>query len=60
MVAVDLQALIAKLNPVCRRALEAGVALAMSRTHYNAEIEHWLLKLAEPADGDLAAIFRHL
>jgi type VI secretion system protein VasG len=59
VVAVDLQALIAKLNPQCRRALEAGVAMAMSRTHYNAEIEHWMLKLAEPADGDLAAIMRH-
>ncbi len=59
MVAVDLQALISKLNPTCRRALEAGVALAMSRTHYNAEIEHWLIKLAEPADGDIAAVVRH-
>lgn len=59
MVTVELQALIAKLNAPCRRALEAAVALAMSRTHYNCEVEHWLLKLAEPADGDIANILRH-
>ena len=31
----------------------------MSRTHYNVEIEHWLLTLADRADGDIAAILRH-
>jgi type VI secretion system protein VasG len=59
VVAVDLQALIAKLNAPCRRALESAVGMAMSRTHYNCEVEHWLAKLAEPADGDIAAIFKH-
>ncbi|NYZ17587.1 type VI secretion system ATPase TssH [Azospirillum sp. RWY-5-1] len=58
MVAVDLQSLVGRLNPVCRRTLEASVGLTLSRTHYNCEIEHWLLKLLEPADGDLAAILR--
>ncbi len=59
VVAIELQALVAKLNPAVRRSLEAAVAAAMSRTHYNCEIEHWLAKLAEPADGDIAAILRH-
>ncbi len=31
----------------------------MSRTHYNVEIEHWLIKLAEGADTDFAAVLRH-
>src|SRR5260370_41629556 len=43
----------------CRRALEAAAGLTVSRTHYNVEIEHWLLRLADPADGDIAAILRH-
>ena len=33
--------------------------MTLSRTHYNVEIEHWLLKLADRADGDIAAILRH-
>src|SRR5579883_2732387 len=33
--------------------------MTLSRTHYNVELEHWLLKLADVADGDVAAIFRH-
>ena len=49
----------ARLNEPCRRALEAAAGLTLSRTHYNVEIEHWLLKLADRADGDIAAILRH-
>ena len=33
--------------------------MTLSRTHYNVEIEHWLLTLADRADGDIAAILRH-
>jgi len=58
MVAVDLQSVVARLNPHSRRALEGAVGLAVSRTHYNVELEHWLLKLLEQTDGDLAPIFR--
>ncbi|HEX4607346.1 MAG TPA: type VI secretion system ATPase TssH, partial [Urbifossiella sp.] len=47
------------LNTPCRRALEAAAGLCVSRTNYNVELEHWLLKLAEPADGDLARVFKH-
>ncbi|MBV9116029.1 MAG: type VI secretion system ATPase TssH, partial [Acetobacteraceae bacterium] len=55
---IDLKALVARLNEPSRRALEAAAGLTLSRTHYNVEAEHWLLKLAEPADGDVAAILR--
>jgi type VI secretion system protein VasG len=51
-------ALVNKLNPTCRRALEGAAGLCLSRTNYNVEIEHWLLKLLEPADTDLARILR--
>ena len=42
---VDLKALIAKLNSTCRNSLEAAAGLCMSRTNYNVEIEHLLIKL---------------
>jgi type VI secretion system protein VasG len=58
MVAIDLKSLISRLDDHCRRALEAAAGLTLSRTHYNVEIEHWLVKLAEGTDTDVAAIFR--
>jgi type VI secretion system protein VasG len=57
--AIDLKSLVGRLNEPCRRALEAAAGMTLSRTHYNVELEHWLLKLADVADGDVAAIFRH-
>jgi type VI secretion system protein VasG len=59
MAAIDLKALIGRLNDPCRRALEAAAGLTLSRSHYSVEIEHWLLKLADAPDGDIAAILRH-
>jgi type VI secretion system protein VasG len=59
MPSVNLKALAGKLNPVCRRALEAAAGLCLSRTNYNVEIEHWLLKLMETANTDLTKIFKH-
>src|ERR1700677_3913858 len=59
MVAVDLRSLIGKLNNPCRQALEAAAGLTLSRSHYNIELEHWLLKLLDIRDGDLAACLNH-
>jgi type VI secretion system protein VasG len=59
MAAIDLKQLISRLNDTCRRALEAAAGLTLSRTHYNVEVEHWLVKLADRSDGDMAAILRH-
>ncbi len=59
MLSIDLKQLVGRLNDPCRRALEAAAGLTLSRTHYNIEIEHWLLSLADRADGDVAAILRH-
>ncbi|HTI79761.1 MAG TPA: type VI secretion system ATPase TssH [Acetobacteraceae bacterium] len=59
MAAIDLKQLVGRLNEPCRRDLEAAAGLTLSRTHYNVEIEHWLLKLADRADGDIASILRH-
>lgn len=48
---MDLRALIAKLDDTCRETLEAAAGLTLTRTHYNVEVEHWLLRLLErPSD----------
>jgi type VI secretion system protein VasG len=57
-VSVNLKSLVSKLNDPCRRALEASAGLCMSRTHYNIEVEHWLIKLLEATNTDLAPIFK--
>ncbi len=59
MVAVDLKSLVGRLNDQCRRSLEAAAGLTLSRSNFNVEIEHWLLKLLEASDSDLVALLRN-
>ena len=59
MAHVDLRQLVGRLNTSTRAALEAAVALCVTRTNYNVEIEHWLMKLLEAADSDLTRLLRH-
>ena len=56
MITIDLKSLVGKLNEPCRTALEGAAGLCLARTHYNVEIEHWLLKLLELPDGDITAL----
>ncbi|MGE5570092.1 MAG: type VI secretion system ATPase TssH [Rhodospirillales bacterium] len=56
---VNLKSLIGKLNDPTRNALEAAAGLCVSRTNYNIEVEHYLLKLLDQTDGDMARIARH-
>ncbi|HEX6534363.1 MAG TPA: type VI secretion system ATPase TssH [Gemmatimonadaceae bacterium] len=56
---VNLRSLIGKLNPVTRNALEAAAGLCLSRTHYDVEIEHYLMKLLDAPDADLTFILKH-
>src|SRR3954447_10222761 len=53
---VNLKSLIVKTNDTTRSALEAAAGLCLSRTHYNIEIEHFLAKLLDQQDSDLAHI----
>jgi type VI secretion system protein VasG len=55
---VDLRSLIAKLNRETRNAVEAAAGLCLSRTHYDVEVEHFLLKLLDATDTDVAFILR--
>ena len=57
--ALSREGLIAKLNATCRSGLEEAARLCVARTHYEIDIEHYLLKLSEVPDADIAAIYRH-
>ncbi len=58
MVAIDLKSLVGRMNALTRRQLEAAAGLTLSRTHYNVEIEHVLLKLVETGGSDVSAVLR--
>jgi type VI secretion system protein VasG len=57
--ATNLKGLIGKLNDTTRNALEAAAGYCLSRTHYDIEVEHFLLKLLEQTDTDVHRIFTH-
>ena len=56
---MNLKALIGKLNDTSRSALEAAAGLCLSRTNYDIEIEHYLVKLLDSTNNDLSAILEH-
>jgi len=56
---VDLRSLIGRLNDATRRVMEASAGLCLSRTHYDVEIEHFVMKMIEQTDGDTAIIIKH-
>ena len=59
MIQIDLRTLVGKLNDTTRNALESAAGLCLSRTHYDIEVEHWLIKLLEATDTELTAILHH-
>lgn len=56
---VNLKSLIGRLNDTCRGALEGAAGLCLSRTNYDVEIEHILVKLLEADDTDFKKIMTH-
>ena len=56
---INLKSLIGKLNDATRQTLEGAAGLAVTRAHYDIEIEHYLLKALDSSDNDIAAILRH-
>src|SRR5581483_2041173 len=55
---LNLKSLIGKMNDATRSALEAAAGLCVSRTHYDIEVEHFLLKAIDSSDNDIAFILR--
>ena len=56
--ALNQRSLVGKMNGHLKRALEGAAGLCLSRTNYNVEIEHWLLKLLETSGTDMEAILK--
>jgi len=54
---VNLKSLIGKLNDTTRGALEGAAGLCLSRTHYDVEVEHFLMKLLDASGSDAVKIF---
>ena len=59
MAVSNLKSLIGKLNTTCRGALESAAGLCMSQTHYEVDVEHFLIKLLDLSNTDLEKILRH-
>ena len=56
---VNLKSLVGRLNDTCRNALEDAAGLCLSRTNYDIEIEHLLMKFLERDDTDFHKICHH-
>ena len=56
---VNLRSLIGKLDDTTRGALEAAAGLCLGRTHYDVELEHFLMKLLDAPGSDFQAIMKH-
>jgi type VI secretion system protein VasG len=56
---VNLRSLIGKLNSDTRSAVESAAGLCLSRAHYDVEVEHFLLKVLEDTDNDVALALKH-
>lgn len=50
--------LLRRLNPYSARAMEGAASLCQTRAHAEIMPEHWLLKLLEQGEGDLAVLAR--
>jgi type VI secretion system protein VasG len=54
--ATNLKTITEKLNATMRNALDGAAHLCLSRTHYNIEVEHFLLRLLDATGSDFASI----
>ena len=54
---VNLKSLIGKLNDTTRGALEGAAGLCLARTHYDIEVEHFLMKVLDATGSDAAKIY---
>jgi len=55
---ISLKSIVSKLNDTTRTALEGAAGLCLARTHYDVEIEHFVMKLLDSADSDFARIVK--
>ncbi len=53
---INLKSLIGKLNEPTRKTLESAAGLCLTRTNYDIEVEHYVLKLLDQPYGDFSQI----
>ncbi|HEY2015462.1 MAG TPA: AAA family ATPase, partial [Bryobacteraceae bacterium] len=53
-----MKAIVNRLNDTTRKTLEDAAGLCLARTHYNVEIEHFLVKLMDVAESDFTRILK--
>lgn len=58
MASLSLSALVDKLSPEAKRALEQAAALASSRTHHSIEMTHWLLTSVQSAGREEIELYQ--
>jgi len=56
--AISLKSIVNRLNDTTRKTVEDAAGLCLARTHYNVEIEHFLMKLMDVAESDFARIVK--
>ncbi len=56
---VNLKALVERMNPTLKDALDNAAGLCLNKGHYNIEIEHWLQKILEKSDTDAEKVISH-
>ncbi len=56
---LELKNLVEKLNPCCKKSLEAAAAFCVQKTNYNVELEHFIYKLLQQSDCDVDLILRY-
>ena len=55
---VGLKSIVSKLNDTTRMAMEGAAGLCLGRTHYDVEIEHFLMKLLDAPDSDFVKVLK--
>lgn len=60
MSVIELKSLVGRLNSTCRAALESAAYNCLDRTQYEITIEHFLLRLLDQTDGDIALLLKEL
>jgi type VI secretion system protein VasG len=55
----DIRTLLSRLNPECKRAMGAAAELCVKHTHFNVEVEHFLVALLDAGAPDLARLLAH-
>lgn len=56
---LELKNLVEKLNPCCKKSLEAAAALCVQKTNYNVELEHFIYRLLQQPDCDIDLLLKY-